>query len=163
TSALTVLATCVGGCAKVEVRPGWREPLCISTATIARPAERKSAVQESMTAPLHEAECAMSFAGEVEHLKQQDALDMAKRTVDQPNTDAANAAAKAAKPDATDKDREAAKNTADAAKAAKATMRGIKVPVIPRLLADDTTPEAAASLLADHHGRIAIVSTEGGI
>ena len=56
TSALTVLATCCGGCAKVEVRPGWREPLCLSTATIARPAERKSAVQESMVAPLYDAE-----------------------------------------------------------------------------------------------------------
>jgi replicative DNA helicase len=35
--------------------------------------------------------------------------------------------------------------------------------VIPRLLADDVTPEATASLLADHGGRIAIVSAEGGI
>ena len=35
--------------------------------------------------------------------------------------------------------------------------------MIPRLVADDVTPEAAASLLADHGGRLAIISAEGGI
>ena len=163
TLALTVLAACAGGHAKIEIRRGWREPLCLHTATIAPPAERKSAVQESMIAPLHDAEKDLSIAGEVEHLKLADELDMAKKTVDQLNRDAVNAAAKAAKPDATDKDRTAAAAASDAAKAAKAAMRAIEVPVIPRLLADDVTPEAAASLLADHGGRIAIISSEGGI
>jgi hypothetical protein len=37
------------------------------------------------------------------------------------------------------------------------------VPPIPRLVADDVTPEAAASLLAEQHGRLAIISAEGGI
>ncbi len=163
TSALTVLATCIGGHAKIQIRPGWREPLCLYSCTIARPAERKSAVQESMVAPLHDAEAAMSFAGEVERLTLQDELEMAKKTIDQLNKAAVNAAAKAAKPEATDKDKRAAADAAKAAKDAKAAMRGIQVPVIPRLLADDVTPEATASLLADHGGRIAIVSAEGGI
>jgi len=163
TSALTVLATCAGGHAKIQVRRGWREPLCLYTNTIARPSERKSAVQEAMAAPLHDAEDALSVAGAVEHLKLLDELEMAKKTVDQLNKAAVNAAAKAASPDATKADGEAAKAAAEAAKAAKAAMREIKVPVIPRLLADDVTPEATASLLADHGGRIAIVSAEGGI
>lgn len=41
--------------------------------------------------------------------------------------------------------------------------KAIEVPVLPRLVADDVTPEAAASLLADHGGRLAIISAEGGI
>jgi replicative DNA helicase len=40
---------------------------------------------------------------------------------------------------------------------------GIEVPPIPRLLADDCTPEAAASLLAEQGGTLAIISAEGGI
>ena len=37
------------------------------------------------------------------------------------------------------------------------------MPPIPRLVADDVTPEAAASLLAEQKGRLAIISAEGGI
>src|SRR5581483_10312381 len=39
----------------------------------------------------------------------------------------------------------------------------IEVPPIPRLVADDITPEAAATLLAEQKGRLAIISAEGGI
>jgi replicative DNA helicase len=163
TSALTTLAACVGGHAKVEVRPGWVEPLCLNTVTIARPGERKSAVQESMTRPLHEAEAELSLAGQFERMRLADELDMAKKKVDLLNKAAVNAAAKAAGPDATDDDKKTATAAAEAAKAAKGVMREIEVPVIPRLLADDVTPEAAATLLATHGGRIAIISAEGGI
>jgi replicative DNA helicase len=37
------------------------------------------------------------------------------------------------------------------------------VPSAPRIFADDVTPEAAASLLAEQNGRLAIMSAEGGI
>lgn len=37
-----------------------------------------------------------------------------------------------------------------------------RVPAMPRLVADDITPEALASLLAAH-GRMAVISTEGGL
>ncbi len=163
TSALTVLAACAGGHAKIQVRSGWCEPLCLHTNTIARPGERKSAVQEAMVAPLHDAEAELSVAGEMERLKLADELDMAKGTVDKLNRAAVDAAAKAAQPGATAKDKDARESTAQAAKDAKAAMREIQVPVVPRLLADDVTPEATASLLAEHHGRISIISSEGGI
>jgi hypothetical protein len=39
----------------------------------------------------------------------------------------------------------------------------IVVPVRPRLIADDVTPEAAASLLAEQRGRLGVLSAEGGI
>ena len=65
TTALTALAACVGGRAVIQVRRGWREPLNLYTATVARPGERKSAVQHRMTGPLREAETEMTLAGEV--------------------------------------------------------------------------------------------------
>ena len=52
TSALSVLAACCGGHVVIELRAGWREPLNAYFATIASPAERKSAVQSAMTRPL---------------------------------------------------------------------------------------------------------------
>src|SRR5262249_23330320 len=51
--------------------------------------------------------------------------------------------------------------TANAIGAAAAA--NIEVPPVPRLVADDVTPEAAASLLAEPKGRLAIISAEGGI
>jgi replicative DNA helicase len=162
TSALTVLAACIGGHAKVEVRHGWREPLCLYTVTVARPAERKSAVQAAMFAPLYAAESDLSMAGEMNRLTKADELDMAKATVERLNRDAVNAASKAAKTGTAD-DKNAADAAAKAAKDAKANMRQIDVPVIPRLLADDASPAALKDLLANHNGRIAIISTEGGI
>src|SRR5664280_164192 len=50
-------------------------------------------------------------------------------------------------------------NAAEAALNAQDT----RVPVLPRLVADDVTPEAAASLLAEQGGRLAVLSAEGGI
>ena len=47
----------------------------------------------------------------------------------------------------------------DAAKLAE----NISVPPEPRRVADDVTGEAAISLLADHGGRLAIASPEGGV
>jgi hypothetical protein len=163
TSALSVLSTCAGGHAQIAIRDGWREPLCLYTSTIASPGERKSAVQASMVRPLHEAEAEMGIAGELARLEQQDALDLAKKKVDLLNKDAVNAAAKAANPNATDKDKKDAEQIAQAAPGAKKAMREIEVPAVPRLLADDITPEATATLLADHGGRIAVISAEGGI
>lgn len=39
----------------------------------------------------------------------------------------------------------------------------LEQPIVSRLLADDATPEALVSLLADHGGRIAVISAEGGL
>jgi hypothetical protein len=163
TSALSVLSACAGGHARIQIRDGWNEPLCLYTNTIASPGERKSAVQASMVQPLRDAEADLGMAGEVARLEQQDALDLAKKKVDLLNKAAVNAAAQAASPGAAAADREAAEQAAQAAREAKKAMREIEVPVTPRLLADDTTPEAAATLLSLHGGRIAIISAEGGI
>ena len=59
----------------------------------------------------------------------------------------------------TDEDRR--KQMSEAADLAQ-NLANMTVPVVPRLLADDITSEALASLLADHNGRIALMSKEGG-
>jgi replicative DNA helicase len=160
--ALVILSACVGGHARIQARPGWIEPLNLYTCTIAKPGERKSAVQASMVCPLHEAETELGLAGETARLEQQDRRDFAEKEVDRLNGIAVNAAAKAAK-SGKPEDKAEADRTAEAARAAKAAMRDIEVPETPRLLADDTTPEMTATLLDLHGGRIAIISAEGGI
>jgi hypothetical protein len=45
----------------------------------------------------------------------------------------------------------------------KAQAEDIQIPPKPRLLAEDTTPEALVQLMAQHGGRMALLSSEGGI
>lgn len=45
----------------------------------------------------------------------------------------------------------------------KAKAEACEVPPKPRLLAEDTTPEALVSLMGEHGGRMALLSSEGGI
>ncbi|MGV0790485.1 YfjI family protein [Mycolicibacterium sp. XJ1819] len=149
TSALSALSACTGGHAEIEVRPGWREPLNLYTATIAGPGERKSSVQLSMLRPILNVEAALAEAGAGALLEADTRKQIAVK-------DAERARAQASIAD--DKD----KAIADAISAAQLA-ESITVPPIPRLVADDVTPEAAGSLLADHGGRLAIVSAEGGI
>jgi hypothetical protein len=52
--------------------------------------------------------------------------------------------------------------TEDALQAAS-DAEAIQVPAVPRLVADDITPEACASLLVEQAGRLAVVSAEGGL
>jgi hypothetical protein len=79
-----------------------------------------------MAAPLHDAEAELSLAGELERLALADDLDMDKKRVDQLNTAAVNAAAKAASPGADGKKASEAMNArAAVAAAANATAKRI--------------------------------------
>jgi len=152
TSALSVLSACTGGHAEIEIRHGWREPLCLYTATIAAPGERKSAVQMSMAQPLLDVEQRLADAGKVTRMEAETRKQVAEQT-------AAKLKQQAAKATNTD-----AWSGAMADAIGAATMAdSIAVPPIPRLVADDITPEAAATLLAEQGGRLAIISAEGGI
>ncbi len=151
TSALSALSACTGGHALIEVRGGWREPMNTYTATVAHPGERKSAVQQFLMWPLQDAERALqdySFGARAEAATRKQIAELAAEKAKQ--------AAARADPD----QRDAAE--ADAIGAA-AMADQITVPVVPRLIADDITLEAAASLLAEQGGRLAIISAEGGI
>jgi replicative DNA helicase len=149
--ALVALATAAGGRAVVEVRPGWREPLNLFAAVAMAPGSRKSGVFARITEPLNQAEreaIAQARPLVVEAATRRRAADSA----------ADQAAAMAGKTDPADRD-DAVARAVGAAEMAEA----ITVPVMPRLLADDATPEALASLLVEQKGRIAVLSPEGDI
>jgi hypothetical protein len=151
TSALSVVAACTGGYAMVEIRPGWREPLNLYSTTVAAPGERKSAVQAAMVAPLLNVEARLAKATIEERVKAETRKQIAIRFAEQQRQTATRAGAA---------DQEAA--AADAVEAALSA-DAIDIPPIRRLVADDITPEATASLLAEQGGRLAIFSAEGGI
>jgi replicative DNA helicase len=151
TSALSALAACAGGHAEIEVRRGWREPLCIYAVTIAAPGERKSAVQMMMTRPLIDVEGELVAKGLAARSEAETRKQIATKAAERQRNAAANAEGI---------DREV--RLADAIGAA-ALADAIEVPAIPRLLADDITAEAAGTVLAEQNGRLAIISAEGGV
>ncbi len=152
---LLALAACASAVAKravVEVKPGYREPLNIFTAIVLPPGERKSAVVREVTAPLieWEAKAADACRGEIARAAQRYAVS--QKRLDAVASTAARARNKEERRQAELELEELAEEHAK-----------LKVPVEPRILADDATPEALGSLLSAHGGRIAIFSAEGGI
>lgn len=150
--ALAALSTAAGGRAVVEVRPGWREPVNLFTAVAVSSGSRKSAVFAAMTGPLLAAEAALVEAARPVVVEAELAARVAHARAEK--------AAKAAEVATSAEGRMTA--FADASSAALAAEE-LTVPVLPRLVADDITPEAAASLIAEQGGRLAVLSAEAGI
>ena len=150
--AISVCAAAVAKAAEVEVRPGWREPLNLFTATILPPGNRKSAVLSDVIAPLEEYE-----RDEIERRRTDVALAENGRKIKEA------ALAKAQKEAASHPDRDAQFQAEDEARRLVEELSQGGVPVLPRLLADDATPEALASLLAEQRGRIAVLSAEASV
>ena len=144
---LSVLAAAAGGCAEVEPLPGWFEPLGLFTVVIAGPGERKSAVQASLIEPIINAESELATQSKSRRLESETLKEIAVRAADKARADASKI---------TGEPRHEAE--ADAVSAA-IQAEEIGVPPIARLIADDVTPESAASLIAEHQ-RIAIISAE---
>jgi hypothetical protein len=151
TSALSALSACTGGHARIEIRPGWREPLNVYTATVARPAERKSAVQYSIVRPIFDVErqLAERAMGEIEEAETRKGIAEREALVLKHS---------AAKAEGVDRD----KAIADAI-GASMTASSIEVPAVPKIVVDDITPESVAAVLAQQKGRLAMISAEGGI
>jgi replicative DNA helicase len=150
--ALSVLATCAQRWIIVEARPGWIEPTNLYTVTALPPASRKSAVFRAFVAPLlayeqEQASDAKRKIAETETLRDilEERLNAAKRE-----------AAKATKNDAESTAMERANDLSD-------ELSELSTPVVPRLIVDDVTPEALASLLAEQGGRMAALSPEGDV
>ncbi|WP_250548637.1 YfjI family protein [Pseudonocardia sp. H11422] len=150
--ALAALSTAAGGRAEIEVRPGWREPLNLYTVVAMPPGSRKSAVFAAMTAPLLEAERQLVEQARPVIAEAEVARKVAQREAERRANEAANLRDPTARA-------EALAYAADAAVEAEQAV----VPSLPRLIADDVTTEAAASLLAEQGGRLAVLSAEGGI
>jgi replicative DNA helicase len=149
--ALAVLAAAAGGRVTVEIRGSWREPANLYTVSAMPPGSRKSAVFAELAAPLLDAEQRIVERVGPLIIEAATARKVAQR-------DADKLAAKASGLDNGGARDQAMADAIEAAQMAEA----ITVPVMPKLVADDITPEAAASLLAEQGGRLAVLSAEGG-
>ncbi|MCU1692980.1 MAG: primase [Frankiales bacterium] len=146
--ALDAVATAAAGKYRVKVKEGWSEPLNLYTLVSLPPGSRKSAVFSAATRPLQEAERLLieQHAPTVRQAQQQQRiLERAREKAE----------------------RDAAAQVEDRSKLVDAVAAGdrlaqLVVPPMPRLLADDVTPEALVGLLADHT-RLGLLSEEGGI
>jgi replicative DNA helicase len=151
--ALAALSTAAGGRAVVEIRPGWTEPVNIYAVVVLPPSARKSPPFRVLTAPLRRAERELIDAAKAEieqaritRVAAERAQVKAEQSIDLPDGP----------------DGQANPAVAAAVQAAMAA-KEVTIPPVPRLLADDLTPETAANLLHTHGGRLAVLSAEGGL
>ena len=155
--ALMVLAAVAAASAKrvaVAVRPGWREPVNLYVVVALDSGNRKTAVERAASAPLRafERERAKEAAPLIAQAESRRRI--AEKALDRTERTAANAdgdEGMAARSDANDLARQLA------------TDPDLAVPRPPRLLADETTTERLAMLMAENGGRMAVLSAEGGI
>jgi hypothetical protein len=113
---------------------------------------RKSAVFAATTAPLLDAERTLVEQAKPRIVEAKLARRVAERDAERKADTATDTSDPQARADA----------LAEAAGAAL-DADAIRIAALPRLVADDITPEAAASLLAEQGGRLAVLSAEGGI
>ncbi|HZO25554.1 MAG TPA: YfjI family protein [Chloroflexota bacterium] len=148
---LAVLASTLAG--RVLLRPwgDWLEPLNLFCMVVLPPGHRKSAVFASVTQPLQqfEADATTATAPHIARARR------ARHAAQQALTRAQDAAALA--PD----DRRPELLALVERRADE--LAAVEVPVLPRLIADDCSPERLAMLLHEQGGRLAILSPEGGI
>lgn len=141
-ASLAVIAGTVQGKFKIRGKPDYFEPLNIYTLIIANPGERKSAIINAMTKNVHEFEREVNKSRQAEIDRQKIELSTKEKQI---------------------KKLEDA-NKADEAYYLKTECRELEAEQIRplRLIADDVTPEALTSLLADNDGKLSVISAEGG-
>jgi hypothetical protein len=123
----------------------------VFTATALPPGARKTTVFAHLTAPLEEYE-----AEEVARLKPEVAAAQARYKIAEERLRKAQTLAAKAGPE------NRAKLEAEAEDLAR-ELAEMVVRELPRLLADDTSPERLATLLRDQGGRMGVMSPEGGV
>ncbi|GIW51244.1 MAG: hypothetical protein KatS3mg081_0599 [Gemmatimonadales bacterium] len=146
---LAMLATAAGGRVEIEARPGWIEPVNLYVLGVAPPAERKSAVFRELTAPVleFEAELCERLRPTIESARAHRRMKQERqRRLEREAVNSRNPA-------------EAREAEAEALRLAR-ELAVEREPALPRLVADDVTPEALTSLLAEQNGRIAVLSAE---
>lgn len=145
---LSVLSTCCAGRARVNVRGNWNEPLNLYVFVAAESGTRKSPVFADLTRPLIEGEKELATKIQAE---QQETRALESRAKKQHDIATKKAAAD-----------NSAGSLADLIGLLK-ELEEIEVPPTPRVFAEDVTPEALISLLAEQKGRMSILSSEAGI
>lgn len=149
-NAVAVLATAAQARYVVRVRDGFTEPLNLYTVCPLDPANRKSAVVEACTAPLREWEAWISEKMAPAVREAQSQRQTLEKFIEKKRSLAASK-----------------KTLAEVQEAQREILeleeQLPEIPVIPRLLADNCTPEALAVLMAQTGGCISIITAEGGL
>ncbi|BDB41978.1 hypothetical protein MKCMC460_35990 [Mycobacterium sp. 20KCMC460] len=160
---LGALSAACGGCVEAEVHHDWHEVAVFHLLIVAGPSERKSPVLSRAVEPLRAAERQMA-----EVIAPRRAEALARQRIAKQRAD--NAEREASKLDATKRSSSddsgyagASLDPVERAVRLAAAAAEIVVPELPRLLADDATPEALTARLAANSGRLAVVSAEGGV
>jgi hypothetical protein len=147
---LTVTAAALARRFEVQIRPGWREPTNLYSATAMESGERKSAVFRDATAPVgdHERDECERLGPEI--AKAASDHEVLAQQLKKLQTEAAKAKGAALQAQAKGTAREKAKELA-----------AHVVPAVPQFLCDDATPESLPGLLADNGERLLQASDEG--
>lgn len=143
--ALSALSTAALSAATVRCAPGWEEELAFWAVCVLPSGERKSAVLRAALEPVPEVE--------------QDRLEAARPTVARQRAEREGLEARRKT-----LTRKVGEGKADPAELGEVAERldELGEPVLPRLLADDATPEALAGLLA-RHGSMGILAAESAL
>jgi len=149
--ALAALSTAAGGRAVARIRRGWVEPVNLYTVVVMEPSERKSPVFSAMIRPIYALE---------RKLRAEATDTIAEARVQRRAAEQLLAQAEKTAGTATGAERDSA--LAEAVDAAT-DLAKLDVPSEPKLVVDDITPEAVATVLAEQGGRLAVLSDEGGI
>lgn len=146
-AALGAVAAAAQGLFQVTVREGYTERLILYLLACLPPAERKSAMLDAHKRPLldWEREQARIHGPEVRRLRSERATK--EKAIEKIRSKAATA--------------EDMDNVVRQVQKLEAELP--EVPVIPRLLTDDATPEALADFMGRHNECAAIIEAEGGI
>ena len=146
TAALAIMASCMQGKYRVQVKADWTEPTNLFSLIIAEPAERKSAIVNLMTKPLR------LFENEYnnKHAALIEKNNMKKRILEKKQREIEDKMARG----------EADENELDAI--AEEISRYKELAPI-QLFLDDVTPEKLISVLSVQDGIASIISAEGGI
>ena len=149
---MSIAAVCTAVARKYRIRTfeEHTEPLNLYLMVVLPPGSRKSSVTAAATAPIEEYEAllARSMADEIAQATNR------RNILTERLKNAQRAAARAKR-----EDRAECETNAEEATRARAQC---DVPAVPRLLADDVTPEKLGSLLTDQGGRLGVLTAEGG-
>ncbi|MFI7607661.1 YfjI family protein [Micromonospora sp. NPDC049366] len=143
---LAILAASIGGRRRVRVAPDWTEVLALYTAAAVPSGERKSPVMAALSRPLMEVESELAEQMAPEVARQRALRDLRAAAVEKLKRKGDTSATGIAE-----------------LEGAVADLEETVVPALPRLLADDSTPEAMARLMAEQGGRLGVLSAEGGL
>jgi len=149
---LSTTATALSNKAVIEVKNGYQEPLNIWTCTVLPPASRKSAVFKKVTQPIIDYEIAQEEKQGPEISMAENEIEIMENRQKKLKQQAVRSNSPAERQDILEEINEIDRE-----------IREKSIPKIPRLIANDITPEKIAQLMKGNFGRLALLDSEGTI